>query len=66
MRTKTFFPHKHFIFDGANIYKGARNRPKCLQPYLVEYTSSHPITEVKELQAQLVLGWVTAWEYWVL
>ena len=26
----------------------------------------HPITEVKELQARLVLGWVTAWEYRVL
>ena len=38
----------------------------CLRPYHVEYTSSRLITEVKQRRAQLVLGWVTAWEYWVL
>ena len=34
-----------------------------LRPYHVEYTSSRPITEVKQRRARLVLGWVTAWEY---
>ncbi|CAF2162185.1 unnamed protein product, partial [Rotaria magnacalcarata] len=33
------------------------------RPYHVEYTSSRPITEVKQRRARLVLGWVTAWEY---
>ena len=40
--------------------------PSAYQPYLVEYTSSHLITEVKQPRARLVLGWVTAWEYRVL
>ena len=31
-----------------------------LRPYHVEYTSSRPITEVKQRRARLVLGWVTA------
>ena len=39
---------------------------KCLRPYHVENASSRPITEAKQRRAQLVLGWVTAWEYWVL
>ena len=39
------------------------NYKKCLRPYHVEYTSSRPITEVKQRRARLVLGWVTAWEY---
>jgi len=34
----------------------------CQRPYHVENTSSRPITEVKQHRAQLVLGWVTAWE----
>ena len=34
--------------------------------YHVEYTSSRLITEVKQHWAELVLGWVTAWEYSVL
>ena len=38
----------------------------CLLPYHVEYTSSRLITEVKQHWAELVLGWVTAWEYSVL
>ena len=29
-------------------------------------TGSRPITEVKSGLAKLVLGWVTAWEYFVL
>ena len=32
-------------------------------PYHAEYTSSRPITEVKQRRAQSVLGWVTAWEH---
>ncbi len=35
------------------------------RPYHVEYTSSRPITEVKQRWAWLVLGWVTAWEHQV-
>ena len=31
--------------------------------YHVEHTSSRLITEVKQHWAELVLGWVTAWEY---
>jgi len=30
------------------------------------YTSSRPITEVKQRWARLVLGWVTAWEHRVM
>ena len=38
----------------------------CQRPYHIEHTSSRPITEVKQCWARLVLGWVTAWEHWVL
>ena len=38
----------------------------CLRPYHLEYTSSCPITEVKQGRDLLVLGWVTAWEYRLL
>ena len=34
-----------------------------IRPYSVEYTRSRSISEVKQLQAGLVLGWVTAWEF---
>ena len=34
-----------------------------LRPYHVEYTRSRPISEVKLRRAQLVLTWVTGWEY---
>ena len=40
--------------------------PKCQRPYHVEHTSSRPITEVKQRWVQSVLGWVTAWEHWML
>ena len=51
-------------FDAfKTTFWGAR---QCLWPYLVENTSSRPITEVKQPWAWLVLGWVTAWEYQVL
>ena len=33
-----------------------------IRPYSVEYTRSRSISEVKQPQAGLVLGWVTAWE----
>ena len=36
------------------------------RPYHAEYTSSRPITEVKQRRDQSVLGWVTAWEHWLL
>ena len=36
------------------------------RPYHVEYTSSRPITEVKQHWARIVLGWETAWELLVL
>ena len=39
---------------------------ECLRPYLVEYTSSRPITEVKQPRARLVLGWVTAASFYFL
>ena len=29
-----------------------------------EHTSSRPISEVKQLWVQSVLGWVTAWYLW--
>ena len=37
-----------------------------LQRYHVENTGSHPITELKQRRAWLVLGWVTSWEYGAL
>ena len=37
--------------------------PCCRQrPYCVEYTRSHPNSEVKRRKARSVLGWGTAWE----
>ena len=37
-----------------------------LRPYHQEKTGSRLITEVKSCWAKLVLGWLTAWEYFVL
>ena len=34
----------------------------CQRPYCVEYTRSHPNSEVKQRKARSVLGWGTAWE----
>jgi hypothetical protein len=42
------------------------HKSSCQRPYHVEYTSSRPITEVKQRRAWSVLGWVTAWEHHVL
>ena len=39
---------------------------RCQQPYHVEHISSRPITKVKQRWVQSVLGWVTAWEHWML
>jgi hypothetical protein len=51
---------RQFVEDGISGHF------QCLRPYHVENTSSRPITEVKQHRAELVLGWVTAWEYSVL
>ena len=32
------------------------------RPYCIEYTRSHPNSEVKRCKARSVLGWGTAWE----
>ena len=45
------------------IWWGEFTQYCCLRPYHLEYTSSRPITEVKQGWAVLVLGWVTAWEH---
>ena len=45
---------------------GSTIHTMCLRPYHVENASFCPIAEAKQRQAQLVLGWVTTWEYWVL
>ena len=34
----------------------------CQRPYYIEYTRSHPNSEVKLCKARSVLGWGTAWE----
>ena len=47
------------VIRGVQIHQDDQR----LRPYHVEYTSSRPITEVKQRRARLVLGWVTAWEY---
>ena len=36
--------------------------PFCQRPYCVEYTRSHPNSEVNRQKARSVLGWGTAWE----
>ena len=35
---------------------------RCQRPYCIEYTRSHPNSEVKRCKARSVLGWGTAWE----
>ena len=45
---------------------GTIPRQCSLQPYQAQNGSSRSITEAKQRRAQLVLGWVIAWEYWVL
>ncbi len=61
------------ILAGSSV----QNRKKCRKfnhftyvwrqrPYHAETTGSHLNTEVKQRRAQLVPGWETAWEHWVL
>ena len=54
------------FFSCYFVWMGYFHPTLCLRPYHVENTSSRPITEVKQRRAELVLGWVTAWEYSVL
>ena len=61
---KTCVKEKHYLgnyFKITTFYLSW-----CQRPYHVEYTSSRPITEVKQRWVQSVLGWVTAWEHWML
>ena len=58
LKQKQIYRYTHGKLD--TIIDTNKNR---LRPYHVEYTSSRPITEVKQRRARLVLGWVTAWEY---
>ena len=51
---------------GISCTKGYFSENGCLRPYHQENTGSRLITEVKPGRAKLVLGWVTAWEYFVL
>ena len=47
-----------------NWWHGSKEiSPGNQQPWHMEHTSSHPITEVKQPWALLVLGWATAWEH---
>ena len=55
-RTKIADPKAISILLAKQLYEWIR-------PYSVECTRSRSISEVKQLQAGLVLGWVTAWEY---
>ena len=50
--------------DLARQLHGDRSESRQ-RPYHVEKTDSHPITEVKQHRAWLVLGWVTAWVHHV-
>ena len=67
-----FLPFSCIIIDHNSLFlcyfvwQGYFHLTLCLRPYHVENTSSRPITEVKQRRAELVLGWVTAWEYSVL
>ena len=59
------------VLYARNVFVRAETRVDCpkksinsrLRPYHVEYTRSRPISEVKLRRAQLVLTWVTGWEY---
>ena len=56
----------NFFFYVHTFIRSFFSAYKCLRPYLIEYTSSRSITEVKQSRAWSVLRWVTAWEYQVL
>ena len=63
MNDSTIVKRLGFVSEGSENESSAMLADVCLRPYHVEYTSSRPITEVKQRRARLVLGWVTAWEY---
>ena len=51
----------------GQLYSNIGNFPRYrISPYSVECTWSRSISEVKQLQAWLVIGWLIAWEYLVL
>ena len=54
-----------FACDEARVERQKERINSRLRPYHVEYTRSRPISEVKLRRAQLVLTWVTGWEYLV-
>ena len=56
----------YLLFSYNNPYITYDHTNDRLRSYHVENTGSRPITEVKQRQARLVLGWETAWEYQVL
>ena len=56
--------HRFLYFD--SVYRSTYFDKERIRPYSVECTRSRSISEVKQPQAGLVLGWVTAWEYPVL
>ena len=59
------YARNFFVYDSAEAEYTVNAKDLCLRPYHVEYTRSRPISEVKLRRAQLVLTWVTGWEYWV-
>ena len=52
-----------FVHVEARVERLKKRINSRLRPYHVEYTRSRPISEVKLRRAQLVLTWVTGWEY---
>jgi hypothetical protein len=50
-----------FCFFG--VHGSLMHEISSCRPYCVEYTGSHPNSEVKRHRARLVLGWGTAWEH---
>lgn len=51
----------------CGLLKGSGKQLECrLRPYYPESARSRLISEAKQGQAWLVLGWETAWEYRVL
>ena len=63
----SFFPcHSPILLQNIEfIEKYVLFKHTCSRPYRLENTGSRPITAVKLDWAELVLGWETAWEYFV-
>ena len=66
---ESFRPEIQYIFHWrTGNFKNEEGTKGCeivecrIRPYSVECTRSRSISEVKQPQAGLVLGWVTAWE----